>query len=177
MTLNASKFLFVNFASETLWVMCNFRKVENAVQLCAEAPVNPDRRLTAICVHCGTEFKYRAIYVRGKFCSIKCMSDFTKKFYKERMLKEDCLFNAKAARRFLIERDGYACKICRLTEWMGQSIPLVCDHIDGNAENWSIANCRMICCNCDAQTPTYKGKNKGNGRASRMRRYHAGLSY
>jgi len=35
------------------------------------------------------------------------------------------------------------------------------DHIDGNTENNAKENLRLLCCNCHALTPTYKGKNIG----------------
>jgi hypothetical protein len=50
---------------------------------------------------------------------------------------------------------------------MGQPIPLVVDHIDGNPTNHAITNFRLVCGNCDMQLPTYKAKNKGNGRKYR----------
>lgn len=56
-------------------------------------------------------------------------------------------------------------------------MPLVLDHIDGNAENGVLTNLRLVCPNCDAQLPTFKNRNKGNGRASRRQRYAAGQSY
>lgn len=60
---------------------------------------------------------------------------------------------------------------------MGQPIPIELDHIDGNPENNELDNLRLICPNCHAQTPTYKGANKGNGRHERKERYQKGLSY
>ena len=33
------------------------------------------------------------------------------------------------------------------------------------------------CPNCDAQTPTYKGRNRGHGRYARRMRYQAGKSF
>ncbi|QUE80952.1 HNH endonuclease [Rhizobium rhizogenes] len=77
----------------------------------------------------------------------------------------------------MLEEVGYICEMCGITEWMGQPVPVVMDHIDGNHANNSRANLRLVCHNCDAQLPTYKNKNAGNGRASRMVRYHSGLSY
>ena len=60
---------------------------------------------------------------------------------------------------------------------MGQPIPLVLDHMDGNSENNSLDNFRLVCGNCDMLLPTYKGKNAGNGRYSRRQRYAQGKSY
>ena len=56
-------------------------------------------------------------------------------------------------------------------------MPLVLDHIDGHASNWRLKNLRLVCHNCDAQLPTYKGKNRGNGRHLRRERYAAGKSF
>lgn len=70
----------------------------------------------------------------------------------------------KRVRTYLINKYGHKCQICGLTEWMGVRIPLVCDHIDGSAKNCELKNFRIICNNCDSILPTYKGKNRGNGR-------------
>lgn len=67
-------------------------------------------------------------------------------------------------RKFLLHRDGHRCKICGTSDWFGNPIPLVCDHIDGDSTNSDINNFRMICCNCDALLDTYKSKNIGKGR-------------
>jgi hypothetical protein len=83
----------------------------------------------------------------------------------------------KALRRYLLEKNGNKCSICVLTEWLYQPIPLILDHIDGHSENNFPKNIRLVCGNCDMQLPTYKGKNKGNGRHSRMIRYEKGKSY
>ena len=48
---------------------------------------------------------------------------------------------------------------------MGKPVPLVCDHISGNSSDNEIENFRLVCCNCDAQLPTFKSKNRGNGRS------------
>jgi len=56
-------------------------------------------------------------------------------------------------------------------------MPLVLDHVDGNSENNKLENFRLVCGNCDMQLPTYKNKNKGNGRHYRMKRYKEGKSY
>lgn len=53
----------------------------------------------------------------------------------------------------------------------------VLDHIDGDGTNHVRSNVRMICPNCDSQLPTFKARNRGNGRHFRRQRYRAGLSY
>ena len=73
----------------------------------------------------------------------------------------------RTVKQYLIHQYGNKCMICGLEKWQNQKIPLVCDHIDGDAENTDLANFRIICNNCDALLPTFKGKNKGKGRKMR----------
>ena len=54
----------------------------------------------------------------------------------------------------------HKCECCGITEWNGQPTPIELDHIDGNRYNNTIENLRILCPNCHAQTPTYRGKNK-----------------
>lgn len=68
------------------------------------------------------------------------------------------------ARYYLLHTQGNVCSICGTTEWMGQPVPLVCDHISGDSTDNRIENFRLVCCNCDAQLPTFKSKNRGKGR-------------
>lgn len=56
------------------------------------------------------------------------------------------------------------CSRCGISTWLEEKLTLVLDHIDGNADNNSIENLRLLCSNCDSQTPNYKAKNKGKGR-------------
>lgn len=66
------------------------------------------------------------------------------------------------AKKYLAEKRGHQCEICKNTEWMGVPIPLILDHINGKPDNWKLNNVRLVCGNCDMQLPTYKSKNKGN---------------
>ena len=52
------------------------------------------------------------------------------------------------------------CSNCNRTEWLGNEIPIKLDHINGNPDDNSLANLRLLCPNCHALTPTYRGKNK-----------------
>lgn len=51
--------------------------------------------------------------------------------------------------------------------WMNKPIPLVLDHINGDGLDDRLENLRLVCCNCDAQLPTYKSKNKHSTRKYR----------
>jgi hypothetical protein len=52
------------------------------------------------------------------------------------------------------------CVSCNLFKWLDEPIPLELDHIDGNNSNNELSNLRLLCPNCHAKTPTYRGKNK-----------------
>lgn len=51
------------------------------------------------------------------------------------------------------------CSSCNMSEWLGGSIPLELDHVDGNTRNNLLSNLRLLCPNCHALTPTYRGRN------------------
>lgn len=127
------------------------------------------------CEGCGCALK------RGgkKFCSNACQC---RKQWNARVAEINATgkmpsTEPRCARRYLAETYGWQCVICKITSWQGQPTPLVLDHIDGNSDDWRVANLRLICPNCDAQTPTYKARNRGNGRFYRRQRYQRGQSY
>ena len=69
-------------------------------------------------------------------------------------------------RNYLLEKFGYKCNCCGLSDWMNKPITLWVDHIDGNATNNHPDNFQLVCPNCDSQQPTFGGKNYGKGRKS-----------
>lgn len=74
-------------------------------------------------------------------------------------------------KKYLLEKNGGICSICKLTTWNDKEIPLLVDHIDGNPDNHSKANVRLICGNCSMQLPTFAGGNRGKGRKYRREEY------
>jgi 5-methylcytosine-specific restriction endonuclease McrA len=81
-------------------------------------------------------------------------------------------------RDYLHAEQSGCCAICGIdSNWNGVSLAMIIDHIDGDATNNSRMNLRLICPNCDSQLPTYKAKNRGNGRYYRRQRYADGKSF
>lgn len=125
------------------------------------------------CKFCNTEVK-RAVDV---YCNLKCLAEHRKQLTKEKIETTGKIYNPQQARKYLVELYGRVCSICHITSWQGKELPVIVDHIDGNPENDFLTNLRLVCPNCDAQLPTSKGKNRGNGRAYRRQRYKEGKSY
>ena len=63
----------------------------------------------------------------------------------------------------LIER-GHRCEECKLTSWNEQLIPLELEHSDGDNRNNTRENLKLLCCNCHALTPTWRGRNINSGK-------------
>jgi len=144
---------------------------------CAAKENNKHKIKKYYCQYCNGEITSKRKNKR-KFCSNECFQN-NKRQLRERKIEETGIINyhPTITRKYLIRKRGHCCEICKIQIWGRQKTPLVLDHINGNPYDNHLVNLRMICPNCDAQLPTYKGLNKGNGRHSRMKRYYSGQSY
>ena len=132
--------------------------------------VRRNRKPRNQCKNCGNECKY-------SYCSNSCQGILKMKEIEESYFKGESIPSATPLKKIILRRDGHCCSICKTTDWFGNVVPLVLDHIDGNATNNLPENLRLVCGNCDMLLPTYKSKNRGNGRHSRKERYQNGKSY
>lgn len=69
-----------------------------------------------------------------------------------------------AHKRALIIERGHKCEECGLDQWNSQQIPLELEHIDGDNKNNVKSNLKLLCCNCHALTPTWRGRNINSGK-------------
>jgi hypothetical protein len=74
-------------------------------------------------------------------------------------------------RKRLLELRGHRCESCGIETWIGEPIPLDLDHVDGNSDNNSIENCRLLCANCHRLQPTTGRKNPWNHNTTRKRHF------
>lgn len=136
------------------------------------------QKKTIPCLSCSTPLPSKGRRSQRRFCNAVCQSQFRWAETKANIVNNylDDVSDA-SIKRYLIELNGQTCSTCKLTTWNGQPIPVELDHIDGHPDtNRGLNNCRLLCPNCHALTPTYGIKNKGNGRWLRRQRYAQGLS-
>ena len=76
-------------------------------------------------------------------------------------LVKDSTIQSNKLRRRLLEQKIFKsrCSNCGRTTWLGSRIPLELDHRDGNHRNNELTNLRLLCPNCHALTPNYRGRN------------------
>lgn len=78
------------------------------------------------------------------------------------ILIENSLYGSSNNLRKKLIKEGikiHKCECCGLEEWLNKKIPLELDHINGINNDHRLGNLRLLCPNCHALTPTYRGKN------------------
>ena len=131
------------------------------------------------CRSCGAELIRRSQKV---FCSNTCQASARRttdtKLWLESGVAKIRGERGNYVRRHILDAQSGRCALCGgAANWQGLPLTLILDHIDGNPDNNRRENLRLVCPNCDSQLPTYKSRNRGNGRSFRRQRYADGKSY
>ncbi len=120
------------------------------------------------CKFCRSIFKWKSTSNTHKFCSNICQGNFIRAQWFETnksAFNSGKLTSRRSIKKFIEVRDGNNCAICHhLPYHNGNKLTMVLDHIDGKASNCSPSNFRLVCPNCESQLPTFRGRNRGNGR-------------
>lgn len=87
----------------------------------------------------------------------------TAKIPLEEILVEDSTYTNINRLKIRLVNEGhlkYKCNNCKNEgKWLGETLSLQLDHINGEPSDHRIENLRFLCSNCHSQTSTYCGRN------------------
>lgn len=119
------------------------------------------------CLNCGEKL-HKGQY---KYCSNKCQAEYQRQQAVQNIFNGESsgLKNATTSkpkikdtlRTYLLKKTNYCCERCGcdwINPYSGQTI-LEIHHKDGNRQNNAEDNLEVLCPNCHAMTPNYKGLN------------------
>ena len=116
------------------------------------------------CLNCNKE-----IPNRNKYCNNTCQGEYERKIIFESIENGNTSLYIDNYRKYLISKYGEKCMECSWDQRnpITKNVPIQLEHIDGNSDNNSLDNLKLLCPNCHSLTPTFGALNKGNGRELR----------
>lgn len=135
---------------------------------CSAKYTNTARKEAKTCQYCNS-----ILIKSDKYCNIKCQKQYE---YQEQIkewkngTRKGYTGITKAisnpVRKYMLIKANYSCQQCGWNKLHPiDNRPLVeIDHIDGNAENCSEENLRVLCPNCHSMTHTFRARNKISAR-------------
>lgn len=134
---------------------------------CINKSKNPNKQWPRYCLNCGKQLSKS----QNKYCSTICQNEYQRNQDVEKIFNGEMsgLKNAitsspkikDSLRSYLLKRANYSCEICGcnwINPYSNQTI-LEIHHIDGNRNNNLEDNLQVLCPNCHAMTPNYRGLN------------------
>jgi hypothetical protein len=128
-----------------------------------------NKTIKPLCANgCGN----RCARAKATYCSLRCR--FTHDFRIRVRLIETGRYPARPLcrwlRKYLAWKCGEKCSRCGWAERNPRTgrVPIEVEHIDGHWKNNNPENLALLCPNCHSLTPTFRGLNRGRGRAHRL---------
>ena len=132
---------------------------------CINRSIHPNKEKYNNCLNCGKPLDRH----QYKYCSSTCQNVYQRKKDVEKIFngEKSGLKNATTSspkisdslRKYLLEKTNYKCEKCGC-DWINpysNSTILEIHHIDGNRQNNLEDNLQVLCPNCHAMTPNYRG--------------------
>lgn len=117
------------------------------------------------CLYCKEELNKH----NKKYCNNKCQGKRREFNTFKKIESGDISFSADTFKRFLIYKFGNKCMECGWNKVNPTTklVPIQLEHIDGDSDNNSLSNIKLLCPNCHSLTPTFGALNKGNTTTNR----------
>jgi RNA polymerase subunit RPABC4/transcription elongation factor Spt4 len=123
------------------------------------------------CKGCSTPLKGAPHYIASRtFCSSKCQRDHEWRTQSVPLIESGGTIGHKSLKRYLIERGDVCAECGSEPEWNGKPLTLQLDHLDGDSDNNTLSNVRMVCPNCHSQTDNWGFKRGSHTKTKQAKR-------
>jgi hypothetical protein len=151
---------------------CGNELNKGATKYCSLKCVHHAQRRPIVARQCLGECGKLVTRPDRKYCSSKCHLDHDFRLRTELLESGSYHVVGTSAfvRRYLGRRLGKRCTACGWAKRHPKThkVPVEVEHIDGDWQNNRLDNLTLLCPSCHALTSTFRGLNRGRGRAHRL---------